>query len=306
MTAYGTAAQRRGHAAPAARVGARAGGALAASLFTLGLGLAVLALLGPLATGVIEYRVTETLRNQTIGLDTVSLAVVAPLAVAAGLLVLRGHVAGQALGLGIGPYTAYMMLQYVLGPEYRVFPGNNELLFPLCLALFTVGWVVSLTAWKTLGGELLPGSPRRDRLIGTVVLPILALVTFVRYVPALADAMSRSPEEAGYLAGPTFFWTIALLDLGVLLPATVAACIGLRRGAPWSHRAMYLVAGWLGLIGPAVAGMGIVMYLNDDPAASGGGAVFMTALGLAFALLAVILYRPLFGSAARGEEKEGS
>ena len=42
MTAYATAAQRRGHAAPAARVGARAGGALAASLFTLGLGLVLL------------------------------------------------------------------------------------------------------------------------------------------------------------------------------------------------------------------------------------------------------------------------
>jgi hypothetical protein len=30
--------------------------------------------LGPLVTGVVEYRVTETLRNQTIGLDAVSLA----------------------------------------------------------------------------------------------------------------------------------------------------------------------------------------------------------------------------------------
>lgn len=281
------------------------GKALAAGLFSLGLGLALVSLLGPLATGVIDYRVTETLRNQTMGLDAVSLVVVAPLAVAAGVLVLRGHAAGLGLGLGIGPYTAYMFLQYILGPDYGDQPGNNELLFPLCLTLFTFGWAVALTAWNALGGETLPGSPRRDRLVGTVVLPLLALVTFVRYVPALADAMSNPPEEAGYLAGPTFFWAIALLDLGVLLPATLIACVGLRREAAWARQAMYAVVGWLGLVGLAVAGMGIAMYANDDPIASGAGVAFMTVLGLAFAALAVILYRPLCGSSARGEWKEG-
>jgi hypothetical protein len=113
-------------------------------------------------------------------------------------------------------------------------------------------------------------------------------------VPALADAMSDRPADAGYLAGPTFFWAIAMMDLGIFLPATVAACAGLLRGTTWAPKAMYAVVGWFGLVGPAVAGMAIAMYMNDDPNASAGVAVFMTALGLAFALLAVILYRPLF------------
>jgi hypothetical protein len=35
------------------------------------------------------------------------------------------------------------------------------------------------------------------------------------------------------------------------------------------------------------------MYVNDDPNASAGNAIFMTVLGLAFAALALALYRPL-------------
>ena len=48
-------------------------------LMAIGVGLATVAVLGPLAAGVVDYHVTETLRNQTIGLDAVSLLVVAPL-----------------------------------------------------------------------------------------------------------------------------------------------------------------------------------------------------------------------------------
>lgn len=59
--------------------------------------------------------------------------------------------------------------------------------------------------------------------------------------------------------------------------------------------ALYLVTGWFGLVGPAVAAMAIAMYVNDDPNASAGNAAFMTVLGLAFAMLALMLYRPLFG-----------
>jgi len=103
-------------------------------------------------------------------------------------------------------------------------------------------------------------------------LPLLALVAFARYLPALADWMSASPSEAGYWAGPTFSWAIAMLDLGVFLSATVAACVGLVRGARWAYQALYLVVGWFGLVGPGVAAMAIAMYVNEDPTAPGAGA----------------------------------
>ena len=94
-----------------------------------------------------------------------------------------------------------------------------------------------------------------------------------------------------------------MLDLGVFLPATVATGIGLVTGAHWAHKALYLVVGWFGLVGPAVAAMAITMYTNDDPNASGGATVFMTALGLVFPLLALDLDRPLFREPTAGAER---
>ena len=267
---------------------------LARGLVAIALGLAAVSLLGPLATETIDYRLTETLRNQLIGLDAVSLFVVAPLSLFAAALVHRRHVAGPALALGIGAYTSYMFVQYVLGPDYGSIAGNNERLFPLALALFAGGWIVALAAWTSIDATRLPRSARHDRLVGRYLLPVLGLLAFARYVPSLADWMSASPQDEGYLAGPSFGWAIALLDLGVFLPITVAACAGLRRAADWAPKATYLVVGWFALVGPAVAAMAIAMSANDDPNASTGTLVFMVALGLVFAGLAAFLLRPLF------------
>ena len=98
--------------------------------------------------------------------------------------------------------------------------------------LFALGWSVALSAWRAFDVRRLPQSPRRDRVVGRVVLAVLAFVAFSRYLPALADWMSSTPEDEDYLAGPTFAWAIAMLDLGVFLPATVATCVGLVRGTP--------------------------------------------------------------------------
>ena len=262
-------------------------------LSALAAGLAAVALLGPLVTGVVDYRVTETLRNQTIGLDAVSMFFVAPLALLSALLIRRAHIAGPAIALGVGAYTAYMLLQYAVGPDYAHFPGNNERLFPLVLSLFAAGWIVVLAAWSKIDVARLPVSSRRDRLIGRFLLPLLALAAFSRYVPQLMDWMSSSPEDENYLAGPGFSWAIAMLDLGVFLPATVATCVGLVHRAPWAHKALYTVVGWFGLVGLAVAAMAITMYVNDDPIASGGNAIFMTVLGGLFLVLATYVFRPL-------------
>jgi hypothetical protein len=267
----------------------------AAGLVVIGVGLVAVAVLGPLVTGAIDYRVTESLLSQTIGLDAVSLFVVAPLCAVAAVCTVRGQRAGPALGLAIGAYTAYMFVQYVLGPDYAHLPGNNERIFPLALVLFSAGCFVALAAWTSIDVERLPRSRTRERRLARLVLPLLGFLAFVRYVPALADAMSASPEQLGYLAGPSFFWAIALLDLGIFLPATVATCVGLVHGRPWAQKAMYAVVGWFGLVGPAVAAMAISMYARDDPSATAANAVFMTLLGLAFAALAFVVFRPLFG-----------
>lgn len=272
---------------------------LGLGLVALGVGLAVVSLLGPLVLAVIDYRVTETLRNQTIGLDLISLILVAPATVAIGVLGLRRHPAAPLLALGPAAYVVYMMVQYVLGPQYLRLPGNNEDFFLLYLALFVLAGAVGIHAWNTVDLDRVPGMPpRRARLLGRVLLPLAALVVFARYLPALLDASSAHPKAGDYVAGPTFFWTIALLDLGVALPTLVAACVGLLREHSWGQKALVAVVGWLALVGPAVAGMALTMYVNEDPNASLGLAVLMTALAAGLLALAAFVARPLFSSVA--------
>jgi hypothetical protein len=87
-------------------------------LIALAIGLAALSLLGPLGTDVIAWRITPTILSQMHGLDAVSLVVVAPLTLAAGVLAWRGSDLGPVLGLPPAAYAAYMVPQYVLGPDY--------------------------------------------------------------------------------------------------------------------------------------------------------------------------------------------
>lgn len=263
-------------------------------LIALGAGLALLSLLGPVGIEKIDYRIADQIvRSQLLGLDAVSLLIVAPLAVAAGVLALRGHPAWALLALGPALYAAYMVPQYVLGPDYLEREGNNERFFLLLLVLFVLALTAAVAAWGALSLDRLRTSARIERLVATVLLPVAALIAFGRYVPLLADTMSASPTTREYLVGPDFVWTIALLDLGVALPATVAALIGFHIGAPWARKALYAVVAWFALVGIAVAAMSVVMYLRDDPGASLGAAVAMTALGAAFAAIAVLLAAPI-------------
>src|SRR5687768_10302153 len=78
------------------------------ALFVLGAGLALNTILGPLMLDAIDYPFSESLRNQTIGLEVVSLFLVAPLCFAAGILTLRERRAGAVLAFGPAAYTAYM------------------------------------------------------------------------------------------------------------------------------------------------------------------------------------------------------
>lgn len=280
---------------PAPRPVARADagyGWLGYGLIALGVGLALLALLGPLGFEVIHYRVSETLRNQTIGLDAVTLALVAPLAVAIGVLARRGHPAAPVLALGPAAYSVYMLLQYVLGPDYAQRPGNNERFFLIYLALFVLAGAIGLSAWNAIDLERVPAVPRTRFLI-RILLPLTGLLVFGRYLPLLVDAARAKPLGRDYAAGPTFFWTIALLDLGVGLPTLIATVIGLRRGSVWAAKALWALVGWLALVGPAVAGMATVMYVNDDPNASFASLALMCALAIALIALAVFVFAPL-------------
>src|SRR5215216_5978565 len=71
----------------------------------LGAGLIANSLLGPFAADTIDYPWSESMRNQAIGLEAISLFLVAPLCILAGLLSLRGRPTGPVLAFGPAAYT---------------------------------------------------------------------------------------------------------------------------------------------------------------------------------------------------------
>ena len=256
-------------------------------LFVLGAVLVLNTVLGPLVTGVIDYPIAETGRNQLIGLELVSVALVAPLCVVAGVLALCAHRAAGVLGFGPAAYTAYMFVQYVLGPEYRAY--NVAALFQI--AIFGLGGAVALLAWTGTDVARLPVLTRaRERVYGVL---LLALATFVatRYTVALTGA--GDPIAAEFAESPTFYWTIVLLDLGVVVPATAVAGAALIRGARAAHTALYAILGWFALVPPSVAAMGATMVANEDPYASAGQTAVLGVASVVFVAVAVWIYRPL-------------
>jgi hypothetical protein len=80
-------------------------GLLGAGFIALGIGLAVNSLIGPFAFGIVDYPLSETLHNQTIGLDAASLLLVAPVSLAIGIMVQRGHPAVPYVGSAPTPLT---------------------------------------------------------------------------------------------------------------------------------------------------------------------------------------------------------
>jgi hypothetical protein len=261
-------------------------------LIALGGIVASVALLGPLVAGVIRYRTSATTLNQIIGGDVAALALVAPACIAAGICALFGHRAA-VVALAPTAFVLYTYVQLVVGQEYLRLPGNNERFFPLFYAGFVLAAVVFIVIW---GGRAvdLPSPSVRLRRVAAAALLAVAFFLLLQHLPSLVDAWRQVPQRTEYVSSPTPFWLVKLMDLGIVIPAAVAAAIGLLQASPWATRAMYAIVGAYALLGASVVGMAITMYAHDDPDASIATVVGFTALAGVFLALAIAVYRPLW------------
>jgi len=268
---------------------------LAIVLFGLGIGVAAATLLGPLGFHLINYHVVDDLLNQIVGGDAIGLILVAPAALAAGVLTLRSHPAGPVVALAPAGYAIYVYTQLTIGGEFASRPGNSERFFPLFLAVFLLGGAAFVMAWNAVDQRKLPEpSVVMRRTAVTVIFFLAAFLTFGLHLPGLVDVIGGAPYGVEYTQSPTVFWIVKLMDLGIVVPVAIVTGVGILRGATWAKKLMYTVIGWGALLATAVAGMGVVMMVNDDPAASSVGTAVFVGFGLALLALAVWLFKPLF------------
>lgn len=276
---------------------------LSTALITLAVGFAMLAVLGPLVTGIFEYRYSQTMLNQATGLDAFALVVVAPLALLSAVLLARGYKAAPLLALGPAAFGLYMLVQYVIGPEYLTIDGNGERAFLVFVMLFVLSAWVLVQAWGLAAAPT--WSDRFFRRRGVLLFGLAAFVVIGMYIangffsamfdfPNYVEARAAVSE---YDEHPTAYWIVAFLDLAVVVPLTVATGVGLLRRRDWARRAFYGVVGWYALVPGSVAAMALTMLARHDVAANAPKAIIFTAAAVAFFVLAARMFVPLFRTA---------
>jgi hypothetical protein len=247
---------------------------------------------GPLVLDAVSYPITETVENQLIGLELVTALLVAPWAATAGLAAMRGHPAAPIFGFAPSAYAAYMFVQYVLGPEY----ARYSLTSLAHLGIFVLSAGLMLWSWSLSGRASLPplraGQARRSALL----LFALAAFVLLRYSGAVAGSFAGAEIESEFAQERTFFWSIFLLDLGIVVPCTVAAGFAVIRGRAVGQRALYSAVGWFTLVPPSVAAMAVVMWANNDPNASMPTVLLLSIASLAFGAFAWHTLHPLLTS----------
>jgi hypothetical protein len=197
------------------------------------------------------------------------------------------------LALGIGVFAVYTYAQIVIGQEYLRLPGNVERFFPLLLSVFILAEAVIVLAWRSLPPQLPPPSPVLRRTAGIVLLLVATFLVFGQHLRPMVIAWQDPGRLTEYASSPTPFWMVKLMDLGIIVPAAIAAGVGLFRGAEWAVRVTYVLMTGYTCLAFSVAAMGVVMYANSDPDASVGVmAGFLLFAGI-FATLTVLWYRPL-------------
>ena len=195
------------------------------------------------------------------------------------------------LALGPGLWAVYMYLQLAIGQEYLDLPGNSERFFPLFLALFVLGQAIVVLAWRQVGASGLPSLPRRlEGIAGVVLLVLAAFLVVGLHLPTLVDAMGDAPTSLEYTSSPTAFWSVKVMDLGIVVPAAVAIGVGLLRRAPWARGAAYALFTAYTLLSAGVTGMAVVMLVTGDP---DGTLVNVVAFGLFTVALAGLTWRLL-------------
>jgi hypothetical protein len=261
----------------------------------LGIGIAAHAVLGPLVLGVLVHRAEPSTVSQIVGGDAAALVVIAPVAVLAGILSLRGHRGAPLLVMGPAVYAVYTAFQLAVGQEHLDLPGNVERFFPLYLALIVLGGALAVVAWGAVDVTDLPEPTRRmRRRVGVLLLTVATFLVVGLHLGGLLDAWQAVPTSPEYLAGPTPFWVVKTMDLGLVVPVAVAVAVGLLRNAAWARKPAYAILSWCTFLGASVAGMAIMMLVDGADGARLGMAVPFTAFAVAAAGFMVAFYRPLF------------
>lgn len=235
------------------------------------------------------YRDPYALRLQAYGQDAVTLGVVVPLLLAGLWLATRGSLRGYLLWLGALAYLLYTYAVYAVITEFNPFFLGYVALFGLSLYTFVAGLVaVDAAAVKRRLAADLP-----VRLVAGFLAGMGGLVALLWLSEALpATLANRKPASIAAVGLPAN--VVHVLDLGVVVPATLLAAWWLRERRPWGYVLPGVLLVKVVSIGLAVLAMLAIQWTAGEPVAAAEVAVFgvVTLAGVAVGLAYFRSIRP--------------
>lgn len=266
---------------------------MAPALLLLALCLAATVVAGPLGFGSLVWRLSPIGLNQQYGADAVSLFVVAPLAAVTAWLWSRRSPLAAPLAFGVGLVTLYYAVAAVMGADYLRYAGNNERFFPLLLVMIVLSWTTAARAWSSMVPPP-PPAPWLARPLGTLLVlggSVIGLAWLRQlFEISLAGTLSAPADLAAYSDAPSAFWIVRIVDLGFIVPLSIATGVGLWHGTSAAIKAAYGVCTFLVLQAISVLAMGTIMLLREDPSATPGLVLALTPISVGLLILTGLLF----------------
>ncbi len=232
-----------------------------------GLILIYLAIEGPLVLNNLHYKTSLSGIFQFKGQDLINLCLLSPLLICSSIALYFMKEISKYLIILTPLYLIYYVLSYTIGLEWSspVYSGNSEnyffyFLFIMISALITLLYALSIFP-KSFQNSLI----KKQLMLYSIMFVLFVLLFASMWIKEVISVI-QTGTTLGYNESPAGFWTIRILDLGFTIPVGLISVYLLWVRPNETYSVQFMFYGFFITMISAVNSMGIMMYLNSDPA----------------------------------------
>ncbi len=247
-------------------------GVLVVAAFLGAIVVTLVAVLGPLFLGVIQYRTSQSGIWQGMGVDAVNLLIMVPALVIGGILLLLRR-DGAKYFLILTPVTLFSLaLEAGAGEEWSRYPGNVERYAWLFIVEIIVALVLLLGAFPMFTERDAPEFKKRGLRLYVAFVTLLLILFTVMWLGEIVEVATTGNTASGsYASAPVGFWMVRFMDLGISIPLGFLGMYLLLTKPKRAYSLVLLFFGFFVTMGTSVTAMALVMFAHGDPEAQAGG-----------------------------------
>jgi hypothetical protein len=160
--------------------------------------------------------------------------------------------------------------------------------------LIVLSWTIAGRAWVALDPAPPQPAPWLRRSLAIVLIlggSALGFAWFKQlFELSFTGAFATAADAIGYADAPSGFWIVRIVDLGFIVPISLATGVGLWHANTTAVKAAYGVTAFLVLQATSVLAMGTITLLRHDPSATPLLVVVLAPISLGLAALTGLLF----------------